>query len=473
MVSDIMQHRVKIGSYYCKSLRHNGKSFISLLDLYFYNFYINHGIIAFPVFLYIILFLDIDHDIPKNFISDKGQQKNNSVYSDTVPHILLYVALLIFLLLVMANDIELNPGPLISTDHNTIPHSVKGLKLCHLNVRSIHNKLDQLSIELGDFDVISISESWLDNTVDNCLLHIEGFQPPSRIDRNRHGGGVIVYVKNNIPYTVRNDLCINSLEALWIEIKHHNGSLLIGTFYIHPRLTDWNLVEISIEQASHSNNNLILLGDLNENMLIHNRSRNVHNILNTFNLVQLIQEPTRITDNTHSLIDVVIVSNHIQVSKSGVLDPICSDHCPVYATVAKFGYPCHTYKRRIWKYGECNFDFYRQVISESNWDMADLNLDEQVEKVTNNILQAASICIPNKVVTMRSKDKPWMHNEIRKEIRVRNRIHRLAKNTNSATHWANFRKKRNEVTTLIRKAKILYITKLGDKLHEGNLSPRC
>ena len=51
---------------------------------------------------------------------------------------------------------------------------------------------------------------------------------------------------------------------------------------------------------------------------------------------------------------------------------------------------------------------------------------------------------------MRTNDKPWMHNEMRKQIRVRNRLHKSTKN-NTDVLWANFRTKRNGVTSLIRK----------------------
>ena len=43
--------------------------------------------------------------------------------------------------------------------------------------------------------------------------------------------------------------------------------------------------------------------------------------------------------------------------------------------------------------------------------------------------------IPNKVVTIRPRDLPWIHNEIRTEISKRNRMHQLAKNTNTPENW--------------------------------------
>ena len=36
------------------------------------------------------------------------------------------------------------------------------------------------------------------------------------------------------------------------------------------------------------------------------------------------------------------------------------------------------------------------------------------------------------------KDKPWMHNEIRKQIRIRRRIHTIAKRVNTIEQWRKY-----------------------------------
>ena len=48
------------------------------------------------------------------------------------------------------------------------------------------------------------------------------------------------------------------------------------------------------------------------------------------NLQKIIKKPTRITDTTQSLIDVILVSNTASVLESGVLNSAISDHLPVY-----------------------------------------------------------------------------------------------------------------------------------------------
>ena len=54
------------------------------------------------------------------------------------------------------------------------------------------------------------------------------------------------------------------------------------------------------------------------------------NFMFEMNLNQLIITPTRITDTSESLIDVIITSASHLVKESGVMDTIISDHLPVY-----------------------------------------------------------------------------------------------------------------------------------------------
>ena len=45
-----------------------------------------------------------------------------------------------------------------------------------------------------------------------------------------------------------------------------------------------------------------------------------------------------------------------------------------------------------------------------------------VEEFTKLSLDIARQCIPTKTITVRDYDKPWFNNEIRKEIRLRDRL---------------------------------------------------
>ena len=70
----------------------------------------------------------------------------------------------------------------------------------HLNINSLHNKFDALSFIIKDkLDILIIGETKLDYSFSEKQFIINGFTKPYRLDRNRNGGGVMVYVRADIP----------------------------------------------------------------------------------------------------------------------------------------------------------------------------------------------------------------------------------------------------------------------------------
>ena len=69
--------------------------------------------------------------------------------------------------------------------------------LLYFNVRSLLPKIDELRIicSLSNPDIICIVEFWLDSTIDDCEISIQGYSVFC-LDRSRHGGGVLIYVKS-------------------------------------------------------------------------------------------------------------------------------------------------------------------------------------------------------------------------------------------------------------------------------------
>ena len=73
------------------------------------------------------------------------------------------------------------------------------------------------------------------------------------------------------------------------------------------------------------------------------------------------------------------------------------------------------------------------------------DLDKYIEIFTHTYLDTTKSNILNKTVTIRNLDKPWLHNEIRKQIRIRKRIHKAAKRVNTPDQWSLFRRQRNMI----------------------------
>ena len=70
------------------------------------------------------------------------------------------------------------------------------LTIYYFNVRSLLPKIDNLRIlcSLYSPDLVCVVESWLGPDISNSEISIPSYSV-FRLDRNRHGGGVLIYVK--------------------------------------------------------------------------------------------------------------------------------------------------------------------------------------------------------------------------------------------------------------------------------------
>ena len=174
-----------------------------------------------------------------------------------IMHTACYTLVTLRKLLLRAGDIEANPGP-SRTDTRS------DLCIIHLNARSIKNKVDLIEAEANQFDIITVSETWLSQIDINTSIHLTNFHPSIRRDRpNDPHGGVAIYVKNTLFCKLRPDLQVNGLEAVWVETKINQESLLVGSFYRPPnsRTNYWELISDSIRKANNCAVKFIILDD--------------------------------------------------------------------------------------------------------------------------------------------------------------------------------------------------------------------
>ena len=92
--------------------------------------------------------------------------------------------------------------------------------IAQLNINSTRNKIDMLStIVRNKIDILCITESKLDDTFPLSNFLISGFSPP-RLDRSSKGGGILVYVRSDIPSKELKSIPIpKCMECVCFEIN--------------------------------------------------------------------------------------------------------------------------------------------------------------------------------------------------------------------------------------------------------------
>ena len=83
-------------------------------------------------------------------------------------------------------------------------------------------KIDELRhiARLTNAAVIGISESKLDDSVSTSEIQIDEYDL-LRCDRNRHGGGVACYIRNDLSYNVKSHFPKDRKHIFWIIITKH------------------------------------------------------------------------------------------------------------------------------------------------------------------------------------------------------------------------------------------------------------
>ena len=123
---------------------------------------------------------------------------------------------------------QANDNPVNSASLNPLL-KIKNLRLSNVNrvfignlsTNSLANQFDQLrEIFLKYINILVIAETKLDDTFPNAQFLVPGFSKPFRVDRNRKGGGVMIYVRENIPSKLSTKHVLPSdIECIFLELN--------------------------------------------------------------------------------------------------------------------------------------------------------------------------------------------------------------------------------------------------------------
>ena len=94
---------------------------------------------------------------------------------------------------------------------------------------------------------------------------------------------------------------------------------------------------------------------------------------------------------------------------------------------------------------------------QTDWDsILNQPMDQATELFTQSILNAADNAIPTRTIQSRPNDKPWCTNDLRREIRKRDRLFRTALRLQTEDSWTRWRRQRNLATELNKHLKEKY-----------------
>ena len=118
--------------------------------------------------------------------------------------------------------------------------NVNRLIIGNLNINSISNKFDQLKLfARGKVDILIVTETKLDSTFPTSQFVIDGYSEPYRFDRNRNGGGVLIYIREDIPSKLLADHKLTQdIEGIFVELNLRKKKWLLFGSYHPPSQSD-------------------------------------------------------------------------------------------------------------------------------------------------------------------------------------------------------------------------------------------
>ena len=278
-----------------------------------------------------------------------------------------------------------------------------------------------------------------------------------RKDRNINGGGVFVATSDRIiSYEIpdMNTVC----EIIWAGL-HFSGSkpLYLASFYKPPNTTSQPLEALAssynklITLHKRSSPHIIIGGDFNlpgidwETLQTGCTNKAKHEVLLDFlldnSLSQLISQATRPTSN--NILDLLITSSP-NLAKNIQAAPGISDHLAIIFDANLKPHIPNKPSRKVYQFHKADKISLKMKAKavldkciKSDPTKNDINTNWcTIKGILNNLLNDYT----HYRTTKSRHNLPWITNEIKHNMRKRDRLFHRAMESNSNTDWSNFRK---------------------------------
>ena len=349
----------------------------------------------------------------------------------------------------------------------------QSISLVSLNISSVPKHLDKFVADFIDcsLDVIGMCETRLN--VDLEPLYTLPSYNTFFNSRNTQGGGTLLHICEKMKSSELTNLTLTLpyFESVFVLVQLSGKKLIIGNIYRPPN-SDINsflskLFEVltSIMQLDSSCSSIIM-GDINIDLLkvsTNARYMEYYTIMTSFNYCPLIRRPTRVTDETQTLIDHIWTNEPHTIFNSGIVSYDLSDHFPVFAVIEQNIAVPHNESQYVTMSKRLNNEVcdakFRDILNST--DFSDVNdaatVDDMYNKFSVKLCNAYNDAYPCIEIRRRKIDllKPYINADLRSLIREKHRIHRLYRRF-PYTYGTQYKRLKNKVNKAISKAKKVY-----------------
>ena len=151
-------------------------------------------------------------------------------------------------------------------------------------------------------------------------------------------------------------------------------------------------------------------------------------LMESNNVYQLIDEPTNVSAQGMSCIDLIVTDQPNMFVDYGVhpsLDPHC-EHQVIFGKINVSVPSPPPYKRTIWDYSKAIVPEIRRYVNDTDWQdlLNGLNPGGMAAKFTEILLNILSLHILNKIIKINDKDAPWITPDLKSAIKRKHWVFR-------------------------------------------------
>ena len=349
------------------------------------------------------------------------------------------------------------------------------LSIFHLNIRSIPANFSKLRAQLDtlhiNFKIFALSETAINDH--DTAFNIPGYNVEQDFRPKRKGGGVALFIANNLQYRIRADLQLGeNTNSIFVEIDrtHLNSkyNTIIGCIYRPPSysLKSFNALLTSRLSILHNEKKqLYIAGDFNVNIdpLVKNdiNTQTFKNIFSSNFLFPLIDKPTRVTCHSATIIDNIFsnASDIANTSRSGILRLSISDHYAVFCVNTSINVKANKQTVTKRNYSQKSISKFTKSLTNQSWISINI-LDVQsafswFQRVIDLHFEEH---FPKQTFTMTYKTRlPWLTEKLRTQIKEKNAMHtQVILNPSNTLLNSEYKRLRNELTSSLRNCELQY-----------------
>ena len=317
----------------------------------------------------------------------------------------------------------------------------------------------------GNVDIIMISETKIDETFPARQFYIDGYTPPYRLDRNCNGGGLMIFVREDIPSKLTENS--NSIEGIFLEINLRKKKwLLCGSYNPHKNLVSqhFSVISKSLDTLLTKYDNGFLMGDFNADK----NNTSLKDFCQLYNLKHLMK--VHLIKENPSIIDLMLTNSPYSYQNSCAIETGLSDFHKMTVTVLKTFFQKKGSKVISYR-DDKNYsnDIFRQLINDDfNVLHQTSNEHQPLQTYLNVCIRALDVCAPRKTKYVRANNSPFMNKNISKAIMTRSRLRNKFLRNRTPENRIAYNQQQNFCVSLIRETKREYFNSLNGKLVTDN-----